>query len=103
VHISDLCRAAGVSERTLECAFKEVMGLSPITYLNRLRLHRVRAALLAAEPGSTYVSTQALVWGFWHFGEFSRAYKRCFGESPLMTLRKRPGMRDLGSNTVAKY
>jgi AraC-like DNA-binding protein len=103
VHISDLCRAAGVSERTLECAFKEVMGLSPITYLNRLRLHRVRAALLAAEPGSTYVSTQALMWGFWHFGEFSRAYKQCFGESPSVTLRRRCGKRDLGSNTVAKY
>jgi AraC-like DNA-binding protein len=91
VHISDLCRAAGVSERTLECAFKEVMGLSPITYLNRLRLHRVRAALLAAEPGSTLISTEALKWGFWHFGEFSRAYKQCFGESPSVTLQRRRG------------
>jgi AraC-like DNA-binding protein len=90
VHVSDLCRAAGVSERTLEGAFKEVMGLSPVAYLTRLRLHRVRAALLAAEPRSTRVSVEALKWGFWHFGEFARAYKRCFGELPSQTMRRGP-------------
>jgi AraC-like DNA-binding protein len=95
VHVSDLCRAAGVSERTLEGAFKEVMRLSPVAYLIRLRLHRVRAALLAAEPGSTQVSVEALKWGFWHFGEFSRAYKRCFGELPSNTLQRRPVSPDL--------
>jgi AraC-like DNA-binding protein len=102
VHVSDLCQAADVSERTLEYAFKYVTGLPPMAYLVRLRLHRVRAALLAAEPGSTLISTEALNWGFWHFGEFSRAYKRCFGESPSVTLQGKPGTRDLGSNTVAK-
>jgi AraC-like DNA-binding protein len=102
IHVSDLCLAAAVSERTLEYAFKEVTELSPMAYLVRLRLHRVRAALLAAEPGATRVSTEALKWGFWHFGEFSRTYKQCFGESPSVTLRRKPGMSDLGSNTVAK-
>jgi len=90
VQLSDLCRAADVSERTLESAFKEVVGLSPVAYLIRLRLHRVRAALLAAGPGSTRVSAEALKWGFWHFGEFSRAYKQCFGEAPSDTLRREP-------------
>jgi len=93
VHVSDLCLAADVSERTLEGAFKEVMGLSPTAYLTRLRLHRVHAALLVAEPGSTRISAEALKWGFWHFGEFARAYKRCFGESPSVTLRRRPASR----------
>lgn len=88
VRISDLCRLTQVSERTLEYAFKEVMGLSPLVYLLRLRLNRVRAALLAAAPGSTSVSAEALKLGFWHFGEFSRAYKACFGELPSRTLRR---------------
>jgi AraC-like DNA-binding protein len=101
VNVSDLCRAADVSERTLECAFKEVTGLSPVAYMKRLRLHRVRAALLGAEPGPARVSVEALKWGFWHFGEFSRAYKQCFGESPSATLRRMPGMREPGSHTVA--
>ena len=79
-----------MSERTLEYAFKEVMALTPVAYLTRLRLHRVRKALLAATPGSTTVSAQALTWGFWHFGEFSRAYRECFGELPSETLQRRP-------------
>jgi AraC-like DNA-binding protein len=93
LYVSDLCRAAAVSERTLEYAFREVMGLTPMTYLIRLRLHRVRQALLAATHGSTTVSAEALNWGFWHFGEFSRAYKECFGELPSDTLRRKPGER----------
>jgi AraC-like DNA-binding protein len=91
LYVSDLCRAAAVSERTLEYAFKEVMGLAPMTYLVRLRLHRVRQALLAGTQGSTTVSAEALNWGFWHFGEFSRAYRQCFGELPSDTLRRKPG------------
>ena len=90
VYVTDLCRVAAVSERTLEYAFKEVMGLTPVAYLMRLRLHRVRQALLEATHGSTTVSAEALNWGFWHFGEFSRAYKDCFGELPSDTLRRRP-------------
>jgi AraC family transcriptional regulator, ethanolamine operon transcriptional activator len=91
LYVSDLCRAAAVSERTLEGAFNEVMGLTPMAYLIRLRLHRVRQALLEATQGSTTVSAEALNWGFWHFGEFSRAYKDCFGELPSDTLRRKPG------------
>jgi AraC-like DNA-binding protein len=89
LYVTDLCRAAAVSERTLEYAFKEVLGLTPMTYLVRLRLHRVRQALLAATSESTTVSAEALNWGFWHFGEFARSYKACFGEAPSDTLRRK--------------
>lgn len=87
LHVTDLCKVAAASERTLENAFKEVLGITPVAYLIRLRLHRVRQALLAGSQGSTTVSAEALNWGFWHFGEFSRAYKECFGELPSDTLR----------------
>jgi AraC-like DNA-binding protein len=100
LYVTDLCRVTGVSERTLEYAFKEITGLTPMAYLLRLRLHRVREALLAATPGSTTVSAAALNWGFWHFGEFSRAYKDCFGELPSETLRRRPEPRG-GSQLTA--
>jgi AraC family ethanolamine operon transcriptional activator len=93
LYVTDLCRAAGTSERTLEYAFREVMGLTPVAFLIRLRLHRVRQALLAATQRSTTVSAEALNWGFWHFGEFSRTYKNCFGELPSDTLRRKPGKR----------
>jgi AraC-like DNA-binding protein len=90
LYVSDLCRAAAVSERTLQSAFHEIMGMTPVAYLIRIRLHRVRQALLAGSHGSTTVSAEALNWGFWHFGEFSRAYKECFGELPSDTLRRTP-------------
>jgi len=96
LYVSDLCKAAGVSERTLEYAFREVMGMTPVAFLIQLRLHRVRQALVAAGPGSTLVSTVAMRWGFWHFGEFAQAYRRCFGELPSDTL----GMPE-GDQTVA--
>jgi len=92
IYVTDLCKAAGVSERTLEYAFKAVMGLTPVAYLIRLRLHRVRQALLAAPLGSTTVTAEALRWGFWHFGEFSRAYRDCFGELPSDTLLGQTGL-----------
>jgi AraC family ethanolamine operon transcriptional activator len=87
--ISDLCESAHVSERTLQNAFREIMGMSPTAFLRRLRLHRARSALQTATYRSTTVSTVAQDWGFWHFGEFSRAYRECFGELPSETLRKR--------------
>jgi transcriptional regulator GlxA family with amidase domain len=90
LYVTDLCDAARVSERTLQYAFKEVMGMSPVAYLTRLRLHRVRQTLRAATHGMTTVTAEALRWGFWHFGDFSRAYKDCFGELPSDTLRRAP-------------
>ena len=87
-NVADLCEALGVSERTLQNAFQTVMGLPPIAFLRRLRLHRARQELREADPESTTVSSVALDWGFSHFGEFSQAYKDCFGELPSETLNK---------------
>ncbi len=87
-YLSELCAAANVSERTLQYAFRDIMGMSPLTYLHRLRLHRARDELRKAKKGTTTITDVAMNWGFWHFGEFSRAYKNCFGETPSRTLRQ---------------
>jgi transcriptional regulator GlxA family with amidase domain len=90
-YLSELCDTANVSERTLQYAVHDIMGMSPLTYLHRLRLHRARDELRKANSKSTSVTDVALNWGFWHFGEFSRAYKNCFGEVPSKTLRQTTG------------
>ena len=77
-----------MSERTLQYAFKELLGMTPVAYLTRLRLHRVRQALRTATLASTTVTREALRWGFWHFGHFSSDYKRQFGELPSQTLKR---------------
>ena len=90
-YLSELCATANVSERTLQYAFHDIMGMSPLTYLHRLGLHRARDELRKAKSGSTTITDVAMNWGFWHFGEFSRAYKNCFGEVPSSTLRQESG------------
>ena len=102
LYVTDLCVTVGVSERTLQYAFQEVMGMSPVAYLTRLRLHRVRKALRMETYGSTTVSALALRWGFWHFGDFSRAYKDCFGELPSDTLRSKPAETSIRRSNVDK-
>jgi AraC family ethanolamine operon transcriptional activator len=87
--VSDLCRATDVSERTLQLAFQDIMRITPVAYLSRVRLHRARVDLLAATPATSTVSAVAMDWGFWHFGEFSKAYKSCFHEMPSQTLRRK--------------
>jgi transcriptional regulator GlxA family with amidase domain len=65
-------------------------------HLDKLRLHRVRQALIAAKPELTTVAAEALRWGFWHFGGFARAYRKCFGKLPSETLaRNRGGAKQL--------
>jgi transcriptional regulator GlxA family with amidase domain len=66
-----------------------------MAYLTRLRLHRARQTLRSESYASTTVAKEALRWGFWHFGDFSRAYKECFGELPSDTLRKQSDSGDI--------
>ena len=87
-YMSELCSIANVSERTLQYAFRDIMGMSPVTYLRRLRLHRARNELRVTSSRNTTVTDVAMNWGFWHFGAFSQAYKNCFGELPSRTLKK---------------
>jgi len=86
-YVADLCDAANVSERTLQKAFRETLGLTPTGFLKRVRLHGARKALREAGRQVTTVTDVATEWGFWHFGEFARDYKQCFGELPSQTLR----------------
>lgn len=88
VRLIDICEQTGVSERTLQYSFQEVLGMSPIHYLNQVRLHQVRRGLSSATPLSTTVSAEACRWGFLHFGEFTKAYKALFGELPSATLSR---------------
>jgi AraC family transcriptional regulator, ethanolamine operon transcriptional activator len=84
---NDLCRAAGVSERTLRNTFNEYFGVGPIRLLKMRQLREIRAALLAADPLHETVASIAGRFGVWDFSLFARNYKRLFGESPSQTLR----------------
>jgi transcriptional regulator GlxA family with amidase domain len=86
LHISAICRALAVSERTLRKAFHGIHGLSPCRHLRMLRLSRARRALLAADCKLVTVTEIATCFGFVELGRFSVEYRKIFGESPSQTL-----------------
>jgi len=87
--IRGVCRAAGVSWRTLYYAFRELFGVTPKQYLQATRLNGVRKELCRRGPDVTITDT-ANAWGFWHMGQFAADYRRQFGVLPSETLRSKP-------------
>ena len=85
----ELAQAVGVSVRALQRAFARSGHPSPMTYLRRLRLHRVYAELAANSPDDVTVTMVAGRWGFVHLGRFAGQYRQLFGETPSETLRGR--------------
>ena len=87
IGVRDLCKASGVSERTLQYAFLERFGIGPKEFLNAFRLVAVRRQLRVADPKTTKVVDVANAWGFWHMGQFAADYRQRFEELPSETLR----------------
>ncbi|MCV6584435.1 MAG: helix-turn-helix domain-containing protein [Marinibacterium sp.] len=87
---TQLRHIAGVSERTLQYAFRERFGLSPAAFLKLHRLGHLRRALHRADPDHARVGDLAAQLGFWHGGHLSTDYRRAFGETPADTLARRP-------------
>jgi AraC family ethanolamine operon transcriptional activator len=88
VHIDDLCRVTGVSERTLRNVFYRNLGMSPHQYLMVARLHDVRSAIRVAGPDAR-VSAICADFGIWDFGRFAGQYRRLFGVLPSQELATR--------------
>ncbi len=88
LYIPELCKAIGVSERTLRVCCQEQLGTGPKHYLMLRRLHLARRALRAGSFDTTRVTEIATRYGFWHFGRFAGEYHSLFGESPSVTLHR---------------
>ena len=84
--LKTLCQLTGVGARTLNTAFQEVTGDSPMQFVKRRRLNAARHALFAGEAES--VKRAALDHGFWHLGRFAYEYQNLFGERPSETLSR---------------
>lgn len=89
IGVVDVARAAHVSVRALQLAFRRHLDTTPMAYLRRVRLDRVYADLAAADPGETTVTAVTSRWGFQAVGRFSADYRSTYGEYPRDTLRRR--------------
>ena len=63
----DRVRVAGVGARALQAGFRETVGMTPLAYLRKVRLDRVRAELMET-AGERSVTDVALRCGFTHLG-----------------------------------
>jgi AraC-like DNA-binding protein/quercetin dioxygenase-like cupin family protein len=79
VTAAEVCRAVGLSERTLRRRFQEATTISWRQFLLESRL--LRAMSLLAEPGLSVIDVATAV-GFESASAFSRAFARYIGETP---------------------
>jgi signal transduction histidine kinase/DNA-binding LacI/PurR family transcriptional regulator/DNA-binding response OmpR family regulator len=85
---ADVASYVGVSERHLSRCFQQEIGLSPMTYLNRLRVKMAKTLLDARQHSITDIAIEV---GFSTGGYFSRVFREEEGLSPREYLQTRNG------------
>jgi AraC-like DNA-binding protein len=85
VALADVCRAVGVSERTLRRRFSAATGMTWREYVLESRL--LRGMALLAERGPTVLEV-ATCAGFDSLSAFTRAFRRSTGETPTAYRRR---------------
>ncbi|MGB1890779.1 MAG: helix-turn-helix domain-containing protein [Candidatus Latescibacterota bacterium] len=85
LHLSDLARAAGMSERSLSRNFHAIVGQSPIEYLLNMRLQRAEELLLAGPAPIAQIGYEV---GFADANYFTRQFRKLHGLSPREFRKK---------------
>jgi len=78
-NVEQLAAEAGMSVPTFHSHFKSVTHTSPIQYLKSIRLHQARLLMVRNNITAT---TACLEVGYESASQFSREFKRLFGQSP---------------------
>uniref|UniRef100_A0A7V3YGV4 AraC family transcriptional regulator n=1 Tax=Candidatus Caldatribacterium californiense TaxID=1454726 RepID=A0A7V3YGV4_9BACT len=93
IRIQDLAHEVGLSPQHFRELFKRYVGVSPKKYLMTLRLQRSKCMLLHSEYSVTDV---ALRLGFGSVQQFSKAFRKLTGLSPI-EWRKAHAFEESGS------
>ena len=91
--LAELAGVAGVSARTLQRQFISFLGKTPLVAQREIGLECARRELLQGSPGLKIMDV-ALRCGFQHFGRFSIAYRRRYGETPSQTSKRQAVVAD---------
>lgn len=87
VYLGEVSRHIGVPARTLEAAFRSVLGFPPMRYVELLRAHAVFRELRRSGPGAPgSVREVEARFGVRHPARFAARYRSIFGENPTATL-----------------
>ncbi len=77
--VAELASAVGMSRSSFAAAFRARLGVTPLAYLNRWRMHLARADL---HRGDMSVARLAARYGYASESAFGNAFKRVNGVSP---------------------
>ena len=87
ISISDLAAASGLNVRVMYKTFQEYKHMSPIAYVKKLRLEKIRDHLQSGNLAGKTITELAMDYNLNHLGRFSADYKKQFGELPSETLK----------------
>jgi signal transduction histidine kinase/CheY-like chemotaxis protein len=76
---ADLAKHVAITERYLTRCFRQEMGITPMTYLNRYRVKRAKALL---EQGNHSMTEVAMAVGFYDSSYFNRVFRQEVGVAP---------------------
>lgn len=89
ISVADIARAASVTTRAVQLAFRRHLNTSPMAYLRRVRLHHAHEQLQQATSEEAVTVTRvALDWGFSNPSRFAAQYRAAYGELPSDRLRR---------------
>ncbi len=88
LRVEDVAREAHMSVSSLHRHFKGVTGFSPLQFRKKLRLHEALRLMLTENERA---ATAAAAVGYESVTQFTREYKRMFGEPPHRDIARRRG------------
>ncbi|SOE96834.1 AraC-type DNA-binding protein [Burkholderia sp. D7] len=87
--VREVAAEIGVTERALQSAFRNFLGLSPTELIRRQRMERIRAELVDGSPGGDRgVLDAASRWGVENRSTLVNGYRKQFHEAPSETLER---------------
>ena len=85
LRIENLARMVNMAESTFNRNFKKVTSLSPLQYHKHLKLHEARRLMLMEDLSS---AAACFAVGYESQQQFTREYKRLFGDPPMKDVRR---------------
>ena len=88
IRVQQMARACAMSESYFRKVFAQLMGISPLEYVNRYRVHRAMHQLHVTDDSVQHVAAQC---GFPSVATFSRNFIRYVGQNPSSWRRQHVG------------
>ena len=85
INIEDIAKNVNMAPSSFYRNFKRITKISPLQYLKQLRLYEAQRLMLSEGYDAASVSYMV---GYESPTQFSREYKKLFGEPPLRNIRQ---------------